>query len=153
MAKLSNQENVYFTDEYVVTYADFSAVTTDNATKTFTYAVPAGSLVTAASAHLRTAFDDSGAGDELDVIVGVTGGDVDGLLASAAVHVDQTEITYVANTGALIDNENGTIFTTAGSIAITFTPNASTGTDYALSELTAGEIVFRFAIIDLDPNA
>jgi hypothetical protein len=36
---------------------------------------------------------------------------------------------------------------------ITFTPNASTGQTYALSELTAGEIVFRFAIIDLDPNA
>jgi len=152
MAKLSNQENVYFTDELVIKYSDFTE-TTDDTAQTFTYAVPAGSLVTAASAHLRTAFDDSGSGDELDVIAGVTGGDVDGLLALALLHVDGTEITYVANTGALVDNENGTVFTAAGSIAVTFTPNASTGQSYALSELTAGEIVFRFAIIDLDPNA
>ena len=152
MAKLSNQENVYFTDELVIKYSDFT-VSTDDTDQTFTYAVPAGSLVTAASAHLRTAFDDSGAGDELDVIVGVTGGDVDGLLTIAQLHTDSTEITYVANTGALVDNENGTVFTAAGSIAVTFSPNTSTGQSYALSELTAGEIVFRFAIIDLDPNA
>ena len=152
MAKLSNQENVYFTDELVIKYSDFTQ-TADDTAQTFTYTVPAGSLVTAASAHLRTAFDDSGSGDELDVIVGVTGGDVDGLLTIALLHTDGTEISYVANTGALVDNENGTVFTAAGSIAVTFTPNASTGQSYALSELTAGEIVFRFAIIDLDPNA
>jgi len=152
MAKLSNQENVYFTDELVIKYSDFTQ-TADDTAQTFTYTVPAGSLVTAASAHLRTAFDDSGSGDELDVIVGVTGGDVDGLLTIALLHTDGTEISYVANTGALVDNENGTVFATAGSIAVTFTPNASTGQSYALSELTAGEIVFRFAIIDLDPNA
>ena len=152
MAKLSNQENVYFTDELVIKYSDFTQ-TADDTAQTFTYTVPAGSLVTAASAHLRTAFDDSGSGDELDVIVGVTGGDVDGLLTIALLHTDGTEISYVANTGALVDNENGTVFAAAGSIALTFTPNASTGQSYALSELTAGEIVFRFAIIDLDPNA
>jgi hypothetical protein len=106
----------------------------------------------------QAATDDSGSGDELDVIVGVTGGDVDGLLTIAQLHTDGTEISYVANTGALVDNENGTVFTAAGSIAVTFSPNTSTGQSYALSELTlseltAGEIVFRFAIIDLDPNA
>ena len=82
MAKLSNQENVYFTDELVIKYSDFTQ-TADDTDQTFTYAVPAGSLVTAASAHLRTAFDDSGSGDELDVIVGVTAGDLDGLLTIA----------------------------------------------------------------------
>ncbi len=152
MAKLSNQENVYFTDELVLKYSDFTE-STDDAAQTFTYAVPAGSIVTAASAHLRTAFNDSGAGDELDVIVGVTGGDVDGLLTIAQLHTDGTEISYVANTGALVASVNGTVFTAAGSIAATFTPNTTTGQPYALSELTAGEIVLRFAIIDLDPGA
>jgi hypothetical protein len=74
-------------------------------------------------------------------------------LTIAQLHTDDTEISYVANTGALVDNENGTVFTAAGSIAVTFSPNTTTGQSYALSELTAGEIVFRFAIIDLDPNA
>jgi hypothetical protein len=105
--------------------------------------------VTKASAHLVTAFNDSGSGDELDVIVG-DGADADGYLASAAVHVDQTEITYVANSGALLDNENGKVYTTADTIDILFTPDASTGNAYSLNELTAGEIKFKFEICDLN---
>ena len=49
--------------------------------------------------------------------------------------------------------ENGKVYAAADTIDITFTPNASTGTDYALSELTAGEIVFKFGIVAIDPNA
>ena len=152
MAKLSNQENFYFTDELVVKYSDFADTTTDNATKTFTYAIPAGSIVTCAAANLRTAFDDSGAGDELTVTVG-DGTDPDGFLAAAALHTDQTEISFVGNTGAYLDNENGKVYAAADTIDILFTPNISTGTDYALSELTAGEIVFKFGIVAIDPNA
>jgi len=155
MSKLTINENPQgFTDELVITFDDFSVANAgtiaDSTAKTFTYAVPAGSLVTKASAKLVTAFDDSGSGDELDVIVGIEGGDTDGFLASAAVHVDQSEITYVANSGTLLDNENGSVFTAAGNILITFTPDASTGAPYSVNELTAGEIKFKFEICDLN---
>lgn len=154
MPKLTINENPQgFTDEFTISFEDFSVANAgtlaDRATLAFTYAIPAGSLVTKASAHLVTAFDDSGSGDELDVIVG-DGADADGYLASAAVHVDQSEITYVANNGALLDNENGKVYATADTIDILFTPDASTGNAYSLNELTAGEIKFKFEICDLN---
>ena len=153
MAKLTINENPQgFTDEFTISFEDFSVANAgtlaDRATKTFTYAIPAGSLVTKASARLVTAFNDSG-GDELDVIVG-DGDDDNGYLTTAAVHVDQSEITYVANTGALLDNENGKVYAAADTIDILFTPDASTGTAYSLNELTAGEIKFKFEICDLN---
>jgi len=154
MAKLTINENPQgFTDVYTITFEDFSVANAgtlaDRATKTFTYAIPAGSLVTKVSAHLVTAFNDSGSGDELDVIVG-DGDDDNGYLQAAAVHVDQTEITYVANTGALLDNENGVVYVGADTIDIKFTPDGSTGNAYSLNELTAGEIKFKFEICDLN---
>jgi len=154
MAKLTINENPQgFTDVYTITFEDFSVANAgtlaDRATKTFTYTIPAGSLVTKASAHLVTAFNDSGSGDELDVVVG-DGADADGYIASSAVHVDQSEITYVANSGALLDNENGKVYATADTIDILFTPDASTGNAYSLNELTAGEIKFKFEICDLN---
>jgi len=154
MAKLTINENPQgFTDVYTITFEDFSVANAgtlaDRATKTFTYAIPAGSLVTKVSAHLVTAFNDSGSGDELDVIVG-DGDDDNGYLQAAAVHVDQTEITYVANTGALLDNENGVVYVGADTIDIKFTPDGSTGNAYSLNELTAGEIKLKFEICDLN---
>ena len=59
-------------------------------------------------------------------------------------------MTYAANTGAYIDNENGKVYTAADTIDIKFTPDVSTGTDYSLNELTAGEIKFKFEICDLN---
>ena len=154
MPKLTINENPGgFTDELTISFEDFSVANAgtlaDDATKTFTYAIPAGSLVTKCSAKLVTAFDDSGSGDELNVEVG-DGADPNGYLTSAALHTDQTEITYVANTGALLDNENGKVYTAADTIDILFTPDVSTGTDYSLNELTAGEIKFKFEICDLN---
>ena len=154
MAKLTINENPQgFTDVYTITFEDFSVANAgtlaDRATKTFTYAIPAGSLVTKVSAHLVTAFNDSGSGDELDVIVG-DGDDDNGYLQAAAVHVDQTEITYVANTGALLDNENGVVYVGADTLDIKFTPDGSTGNAYSLNELTAGEIKLKFEICDLN---
>lgn len=154
MPKLTINENPGgFTDELTISFEDFSVANAgtlaDDATKTFTYAIPAGSLVTKCSAKLVTAFDDSGSGDELNVEVG-DGDDPNGYLTSAALHTDQTEITYVANTGALLDNENGKVYTAADTIDILFTPDVSTGTDYSLNELTAGEIKFKFEICDLN---
>lgn len=153
MSKLTVNESAFgMTDELVIDFAAFSVanagVLADNATKTFTYVIPAGTMVTDVSAYLMTAFDDSGGGDELNVIVG-DGTDDDGFLTTAALHVDQTEITYVADTGAYIDNENGKVYTTADTIDLKFTPNASTGTDYSLNELTAGQVKFKFRLVSL----
>jgi len=154
MPKLTVNESAFgMTDELVIEFSDFSVAKVgtlaDRATKTFTYAVPAGTAVADVSAYLITAFDDSGAGDELNFIVGDSADD-DGYLTSAAIHVDQSEITYVFNTGALIDNENGKAYTTASTIDIKFTPDASTGTPYSLNELTAGKIKFKFRLLDLN---
>lgn len=141
-----------WTDEKIIGYEDFSVANAgtlaDNTALTFTYDIPAGFMVTAACANLITGFDDSGGGDELNVIVG-DGSDDDGFLTTAALHVDQTEITQVANTGAYIDNENGKVYTSADTIDIKFIPNVSTGTDYSLNELTAGKIKFKFRLVSL----
>jgi len=154
MGKLTINENPQgFTDELTITFEDFSVANAgtlaDDATKTFTYVIPAGSLVTKASAKLVTAFNDSGGGDELNVEVG-DGDDPNGYITSANLHTDQTTITYVANNGALLDNENGKVYTAADTIDIKFTPDVSTGTDYSLNELTAGEVKFKFEICDLN---
>tara|TARA_R110002020_G_C15753978_1_gene726404 strand:+ start:40 stop:501 length:462 start_codon:yes stop_codon:yes gene_type:complete len=153
MGKTSNQQSANgWTDEYTITYEDFSVASAgtlaDRATLAFTYAVPIGSQVRNVAAHLVTAFDDSGGGDQLNFIVG-DGSDADGYLTTAVVHVDETEITYVANTGALLDNENGVVYTVADTIDILFTPDAATGTPYSLNELTAGKIVFKFDIAQI----
>lgn len=153
MPKLTVNESAFgMTDELVIDFAAFSVANagtlSDGTTKTFTYVVPEGTMVTDVSAYLSTAFDDSGGGDELNVIVG-DGTDDDGFLTTAALHVDQTEITYVADTGAYIDNENGKVYTVADTIDLKFIPDVSTGTPYSLNELTAGQIKFKFRLVSL----
>jgi hypothetical protein len=149
MGRLPNQDAANgWTDELVIKYTDFTE-TTDDTAQTFTYAVKAGDMVTDVAARLRTAFNDSGGGDELDVIVG-DGSGTTSYLTLALLHTDGTEITYVANTGAYIDNENGKLYTGADTIDFKFTPNASTGQSYNLAELTAGEIVFKMRIVRID---
>jgi hypothetical protein len=154
MAKLTINENPGgFTDEITISFEDFSVANAgtlaDRATKTFTYVIPAGSLVTKASAKLVTAFNDSGSGDDLTITVG-DGDDADGYLTAADIHVDATEISYVANTGALLDNENGKVYTAADTIDILFSPDTDNDAPYSLNELTAGEIKLKFEICDLN---
>ncbi len=154
MAKLTINENPQgFTDTLTITFEDFSVANAgtlaDRATKTFTYVIPAGSLVTKCSAHLVTAFNDSGSGDDLTITVG-DGDDADGYLTAADIHTDATEITYVANTGALLDNENGKVYTAADTIDILFSPDTDNDAPYSLNELTAGEIKLKFEICDLN---
>ena len=154
MAKLTINENPQgFTDTLTITFEDFSVANAgtlaDRATKTFTYVIPAGSLVTKCSAHLVTAFNDSGSGDDLTITVG-DGDDADGYLTAADIHTDATEITYVANTGALLDNENGKVYTTADTIDILFSPDTDNDAPYSLNELTTGEIKLKFEICDLN---
>ena len=154
MAKLTINENPQgFTDTLTITFEDFSVANAgtlaDRATKTFTYVIPAGSLVTKCSAHLVTAFNDSGSGDDLTITVG-DGDDADGYLTAADIHTDATEITYVANTGALLDNENGKVYATADTIDILFSPDTDNDAPYSLNELTTGEIKLKFEICDLN---
>ena len=78
MAKLTINENPQgFTDTLTITFEDFSVANAgtlaDRATKTFTYVIPAGSLVTKCSAHLVTAFNDSGSGDDLTMATNTSG--------------------------------------------------------------------------------
>jgi hypothetical protein len=155
MPKLTiNENNRGFTDEFTVTFTDFlsaqAGTIADDTAKTFTYAAPAGTVVTKAGFKLVTAFNDSGGGDDLGVTVGVSGGDVDGFVATTAIHTDDSPVTYAYNSGALLDNEDQHIFQSAGDILITFTPNVDADTSYSLNELTAGEIVFKFELTDLN---
>ena len=108
-------------------------------TASFSIPVAAGETVVAASAKLITAFDDSGTGDQLNMIVG-DGTDVDGFLASAALHTTQTEITTVYGTGDLVDGttSNYKVYTTAGDVVIALDGSAGAAIDFDL--LTAGEV-------------
>jgi len=156
MGKLSNQSAANgWTHERVFTFDDFSVANAgtlaDGVVLTFSHAVAAGSQVRNVGIFLNTAFNDSGGGDQMDCIVGVQGGDVDGFItqASAILHADETEITYIANTGALLDNENGHVFAADGAIDITFDTDLATGTPYSLNELTAGKITIKFDIAQI----
>ena len=119
----------------------------DNDTATMTIPVSAGDTVVAASVKLITAFDDSGAGDELNIEVG-DGADADGYIASAQLHADATEISTVYGTGDLLDGTTSAWkhYTADDTIDILLTPNVSTGTDYNLGELTAGEVEVKVVI-------
>ena len=131
----------------------------DNDTATLTIPVLAGEIVEAVGVKLITAFDDSGAGDELAVEVG-DGDDANGFVTTADLHTDQTEITYVYNTGIYFIGEagttdpvnatNGKLYLEDDTIDILITPNLATGTDYNLGELTAGEFEVKVYITSLN---
>jgi hypothetical protein len=108
-------------------------------TASFTIPVAAGETVVAASAKLVTAFADSGTGDQLNMVVG-DGSDVDGFLATAALHTTQTEITTVYGTGDLVDGttSNYKVYTAAGDVVIALDGSAGAAIDFDL--LTAGEV-------------
>jgi hypothetical protein len=97
---------------------------------------------------LVTAFDDSGSGDDLTITIG-DGDDADGYITAADIHTDATEISYVANTGALLDNENGKVYTSADTVDILFSPDTDNDAPYSLNELTAGEVVIKLEIAQI----
>ena len=149
MGALSNQEAANgWTDELVIDWEDFSTANigtiADDATYTFTYTIPLGSVVHNCGAELITAFDDSGGGAQLNVIVG-DGDDDNGYLTTAALHTDQTEITKVVNTGALLAT-GSKAYAAADTIAIKF---SIAGASYTVNELTAGRVAFRFTILSV----
>jgi hypothetical protein len=121
----------------------------DNDTATLTLPIAAGQAVVGVGVKLITAFTDSGSGDELNVTVG-DGTDPDGFVLSAQLHSADTPITYVYNTGAYIDTETSKLYLVAGTVDILITPNVTTGTDYSLDELTAGEFEVKLFLRDLN---
>lgn len=138
----------------VISYSDIVNAGTfaDNDTVTFQIPVKAGEVVDNVGVKLVTAFDDSGSGDELNVEVG-DGADPNGYITSAQLHVDATEISYVANTGALSiggSGARGKLYTADDTVDILITPNVSTGTDYSLDELTQGELVVTVQSRDIN---
>lgn len=141
--------------EKTITYTDIVNAGTyaDNDTFTFPIPVYAGETVLGVSVKLITAFNDSGGGDELDIEVG-DGTDPNGFITLAPLHTDQTEISHITTdngtySGAYLfdgttDNTvNGKFYASDDTIDCLFTPNASTGTDYSLDELTAGEVKIK----------
>ena len=146
MGKTSIQEAANgWTDEKIITSDDFSianiGVIADSTAYTFTYTIPLGSVVHNCGAELVTAFKDSGGGAQLNVIVG-DGADVDGYLATAALHDSQTEITQVINTGALLATASKA-YAVADTIDITF---SIAGAGYTVNELNEGKVRFKFTM-------
>lgn len=156
MSLLSLNESALrgWTHALVVNYNDFSAAIAgtlaDDATVSKTLDIPAGSVVHKVGVKLNTAFDDSGGGSSLTVIVGDSG-DPNGFIEAAQLHGDGTEISYVWNTGDAFLGEagttdpenvtNGELYTSAETITATFTPSS-----YSLNEVTTGEVTIYFDI-------
>ena len=142
----SVQEGANFKRTQKITFQNIidAGTYSDNDTVTFTIPVAAGEEITRAGVKLVTAFNDSGSGDELGIEVG-DGTDPNGYITAAVIHVDGTEITWVSDSGAYIEGgdagDRGKLYLADDTIDILITPNAATGDDYSLAELTAGELV------------
>lgn len=148
MPRLSNQgTSSGYTDIFRVTHSDLTE-TADDTAQTLTYGISPGDVVEAVDMIIITEFDDTGGGDELDVVVG-DGNDPDGYLPSAAanadLHADQGPTAVVKGAGALV-TASGTLYAAADTLDFVFTPNRATGQSYSLSELDTGEVLFLLRI-------
>jgi len=125
----------------------------DNDTLTYElFDLPIGCILRGVHYHLRTAFDDSGGGSQLQLEIGDTS-DPNGILIAKEVHVDSSEVVAAAGIDGLfftVGSDVGTLnakaYTAANTVEALFTPGAG-GSAYKLSELTQGEIVFVADII------
>ena len=107
-------------------------------TASFSIPILAGESVVAASAQLVTAF--AGSGNQLNMVVG-DGADADGYLATAAIHVDQTEIFTVFGTGDLVDGTTSNFKHYAAADTVDIVLDGTAGSAIDLNNLTAGEVV------------
>ena len=107
-------------------------------TASFSIPILAGESVVAASAQLVTAF--AGSGNQLNMVVG-DGADADGYLATAAIHVDQTEIFTVFGTGDLVDGTTSNFKHYAAADTVDIVLDGTAGSAINLGNLTAGEVV------------
>lgn len=147
-----------FTHAFTVDYTEFlqpvAGTLADSATKSFDYVIPAGAYVQKVAFKLNTAFDDSGAGSQLQIEVG-DDDDPNGFISAKEIHVDSTEIIYAVQDGAYFNDGttsnvvNGKLYSAAGKeFKLLFTPDVG-GTAYSLNELTQGNITFFFEIAQL----
>jgi hypothetical protein len=147
-----------FTDSFTVDFTDFSVdnagTLADSATKSFDYVIPAGAYIQKVAYKLNTAFDDSGAGSQLQIEVG-DDDDPNGYIEAKEIHVDATEVIYAVQDGAYFNDGttdnvvNGKLYSAAGKeFKMLFTPDVG-GTAYSLNELTQGNITFFFEMARL----
>lgn len=139
-----------------VDFTDFVAnpSAADNDTLTFSlFNIPAYAVVESVGFRTVTAFDDSGGGSSLTVIVGDED-DTDGFTTSKQVHIDGTEVFIGATDGAYWTGTDsgaattanvikGKVYTAAKTVKAVFTPSS-----YKLDECTQGKLVFWARILD-----
>ena len=134
------QANLGMTHEMVVDYSDLTD--TASTTKTFTFTLPAGSLVLGGPHILETAFTD-GAATMSNLVYIVGDGDNDDIyLSSTEVEVTGTEIDYKVATNTGIPH--GKVYISADTLDIKFT---ATGAN--LSTLTGGKLRYLFKLTNL----
>ena len=152
----NNEGGRGYNRQIVLTSADLVANepsgSSDGDTQTYElFSLPVGSYLRGVYYYLRTAFDDSGGGSSLTIQLGDTS-DPNGILTAKEVHVDGTEVVAAIPDGVFFtvggdaSTQNEVVYTTANVVEVLFTPGGS-GTNYKLSELTAGEIVFVADIV------
>ena len=151
MPKLTVQEAAMtgFTDAISFTFgSDFSTNTTAAAI-TKTYSVPAGTIIENASYHLVTPFTGGSISDVvLDIGYGGEGsGTIDDFIAAGDIFDGAT---YVKNTGSKLiggSGARGHQFDADDTIDIEFTPTGD-----GLANATAGEIVIKFSLLNMNKS-
>lgn len=152
----NNEVGRGWTHRCEIDFNDFIAnpSASDGDTLTFAcFTIPAYATVTDVGFRVVTAFDDSGGGSSLTVILGDTDDD-NGYVISKQIHVDGSEVFVGVNDGAyftgtdsgsatLANALKGKTYTTANTLEAVFTP-----TSFKLDECTAGKIVVWANIID-----
>lgn len=134
------QANLGMTHEMVVDYSDLTD--TAGTTKTFTFTLPAGSLVLGGPHILETDFTD-GAATMSSLVYIVGDGDNDDIyLSSTEVETTGTEVDYKVATNTGIPH--GKVYASAGTLDIKFT---ATGAN--LSTLTGGKLRYLFKLTNL----
>jgi len=140
---LTNEEaaKTGFTHKAIISYAngDFTAAATTQSWTLFTTA--AGHIIKDAARKIVTNLAITGATTG-GFILG-DGDDDDGYLTSASALGGATPIAYQTGAGALLANTGGKVFTSAGSLILKLT------TDATSAATTAGEIHVYWKVADL----
>ena len=152
----NNEVGRGYTRQVTLTWEDIKsagAAADDSDTITYElFPLPVGCILKGVHYYLRTAFDDSGGGSQLQLEIGDTA-DPNGIMTAKEIHVDSSEVVAAAGidgvfftVGGDAGTLNGVAYTTANTVEALFTPDVG-GTAYKLSELTQGEIVFVADIV------
>ena len=155
----NNEVGRGYTRQVSITWEDIKNDTPDSGTgsadsDTITYELfdlPVGCILKGVYYFLRTEFDDSGGGSQLQLEVGDTS-DPNGIITAKELHLDTGGVKAAVPDGVFFtvggdaSTANGKVYTTANTVEALFTPDVG-GTAYSLNELTQGEIVFVADIV------